>query len=101
MEKIRLGLINGRHPLPVDNYILEEVADPMNMAAIHVAVYQSLDALLANASNNVLVELYVTGLTSVSIEAIQYFVEHGISYVSMHFNRDTGNYVAQAGLTMI
>lgn len=101
MEKIRLGLINGRHPLPVDNYILEEVADPMNMAAIHVAVYQSLDALLANASNNVLVELYVTGLTSVSIEAIQYFIQNGIEYVAMHYNRDTNSYIPQAGLSML
>lgn len=101
METIKLGLINGRHPLPVDCYILEEVTDPMNMVAIHTAVYQSLDSLLKGASSNTVVELYVTGLTSVSIEAIQYFVEHGIAYTSMHYNRETESYIPQAGLTMI
>lgn len=101
METIKLGLINGRHPLPVDAYILEEVANPMDMAAIHVAVYQSLDNLLKGVSSNTVVELYVTGLTSVSIEAIQYFIQNGIEYVSMHYNRETGGYIPQAGLSMI
>ena len=101
MKNIKLGLIDGRHPLPVDAYILKEVTDPMNMTAIHVAVYQSLDSLLKDASDDTLVSLYVTGLTSVTIESIQYFIEHGIEYRAMHYNRDTDTYIEQAGLSML
>lgn len=101
MKNMKLGLIDGRHPLPVDAYILKEVADPMDMTAIHVAVYQSLDNLLKDASDDTLVSLYVTGLTSVTIEAIQYFIEHGIEYRAMHYDRDADDYVDQAGLSML
>lgn len=101
MRTIKLGLISGRHELPVDAYILQEVTDPTDLPGIHISVYQSLDTLLKNVDSDDFVELYVTGLTSVTIEAIQYLIEHKIVYKSMHFDRDTGGYIEQPGLTRI
>lgn len=98
MKTIKLGLVKGRHEMPVDEYILEEVSDPTNYEAIHVAVYQKLDQIV---SQDDFVSLYVTGLTSVAIESVQYFIEHSITYKSMHYDRETGKYIEQPGLTRI
>ncbi|WP_347284029.1 hypothetical protein [Lactobacillus taiwanensis] len=98
MKTIKLGLVKGRHEMPVDEYILEEVSDPTNYKAIHAAVYNKLDQIV---SQDDFVSLYVTGLTIVSIECVQYFVEHSIEYQSMHFDVKTGTYFSQPGLTRI
>ena len=98
MKTIKLGLVKGRHEMPVDEYILEKVSDPTDYEAIHVAVYKKLDQLV---SQDDFVSLYVTGLTIVSIECIQYFIEHGIKYQSMHFDIKTGTYFSQPGSTRI
>lgn len=101
MRTLKLGLINGRHELPVDSYILQGVADPTDLLNIHTSVYQSLDFLLKDIGSDDSVELYVTGLTSVAIESVQYFIEHSITYKSMHYDRETGKYIEQPGLTRI
>lgn len=98
LKELKLGLVKGRHEMPVDEYILEEVADPTDYEAIHVAVYQKLDQLVTQDN---FVSLFVTGLTIVSIECIQYFIEHGIEYQSMHFDLSTNSYFSQPGLSLI
>lgn len=98
MKTIKLRLIKGRPGIPVDEHVIEIVSDPTDYEAIHVAVYKKLNQLV---SQDDFVSLYVAGSTILSIECIQYFIEHGIEYQSMYFDVKTETYFSQPGLTRI
>lgn len=90
------GLVSGRHPLPVDAYVLDEVKDVTDVAAIRDAVRESLDAKLS--ADDTSIALYVTGLTVITLEVVNYCVDHKLGLTCYHFNRDTGDYFSQVVL---
>lgn len=113
---IRLGLVAGRHEMPVDGYVLESVPDVTNMGAIWEAVNESLGQKLgkfirvsefgdclnqADLSDvphfvcDAELHLYVTGLTSVALEVVSWCATNGVPVVAYHFDRETGNYIPQ------
>jgi hypothetical protein len=97
MKKIiKLGLVNGRHDMPVDRYVLENVPDVTDMDGINKAVEASLASICEDGNTEL--HLYVTGLTSVALATVGYCAKHNISVVAHHFNRDTGDYLTQGVL---
>jgi len=100
IHPLRLGLIKGRHNMPVHNYILNEVEDPTNIKKIADDVDASLSAIFDFETSEVgvppeTVDLYVTGLTVVLVEAIVWLIARGIQTTLWHYNRDTGEYFPQ------
>ena len=82
------GLCEGRHPLPVNEYLFENQINPFD--------FQSMYSIIADKiSGYHSVTLYVTGLTSAVAEVIKVCKEKGINLILMHFNLDTGSYVSQ------
>lgn len=117
MKNIKMGLIRGRHEMPVDLYILEkDVADPTDIMAIEQAVAERLgevfEPYMGFGTVNVpsaieyvdvpvrkcvgaRLDLYVTGLTAVTLAAVNYCHIHQIPVTAWHYNRATGEYVKQ------
>lgn len=112
---IKLGLIRGRHDMPVDGYILESVEDPGDLEGINKAVFKRMAEIfsphmkegtvcLPNALEYVDVpayvsgeelDLYITGLTSVAIAAMQFCYQNGITVHPYHYDRETGLFKRQ------
>lgn len=111
---IRVGLVRGRHDMPVDDYIfengIEDVMDFSSMLKIiaewffkNVSVTVEYGVPLnyggygdvETYTGNCKVLLYVTGLTAATAEVIRFCAFNGISLSLMHFDRDSGEYVEQ------
>lgn len=111
--KIAVGLIKGRHEMPVDNYIFENIenvfdfsimADTIsaflkNSIGIKITYGSCLnqndytDVQMFTGCNELVV--YITGLTAVTAELIRLCALNGISLTLMHYNNATNEYVAQ------
>lgn len=94
MEKqnIIMGLVEGRHPLPVSDYIFEEVANVLDFDALNKGV----EAKLADVNGDKeRLTVYVTGLTAATASVISYCASKGIELTLMHFDRESGNYLPQ------
>lgn len=118
MEKkiFELGLIKGRHEMPVQDYIFSsEIEDPMDFNRIEVDIHKALicrfgltlregtgslpnqtefTSVPCTVGDQVLI-VYVTGLTPVTVALINWCRFHGQELILMHFNKATGAYVAQ------
>lgn len=121
---IEVGLIRGRHEMPVTEYIFEnEIEDVFNFLRIkkHILDFlrekvgleivkdQALNQDSAYDENEdadlyTPVEVwkgkkklvvYVTGLTCVTAQLIQCCALNGVDLTLMHYNSATGEYVAQ------
>lgn len=90
---LSLGLVAGRHAMPVDNYVLASVADVMDIQSISKAVDESLRSYGLQSGD--VLNLYVTGLTSVTLAVTSWCVHHGVYLTAWHFNRETGDYISQ------
>lgn len=113
-ETITVGLIAGRHNLPVDKYIFEEIQDVLDIKSIHCRISEFLETEVGitqdfgtciNQCDYTDVEgfwgqrhlvVYVTGLTVVATELVRMCALNGVSLTLMHYDRETGNYVEQA-----
>ena len=106
MEKIIIGLIRGRHEMPVDKYIFEEgIKDMFDYDEIRnhitdfilneVGVDYEADGLIYSNKGEKSLTVYVTGLTSVSCELVDLCNKYGVLLTLMHYDRDTGAYRAQ------
>jgi len=113
MEKIIVGLIKGRHEMPVQDYIFDEVQDVMDFEAVRKHILGFLENTVGvkqvfgcglNQVDYTDVELvkgckklvvYVTGLTSVTAELIRCCALNGICLSLMHYDRDTDDYREQ------
>ena len=113
MKEIKVGLIKGRHEMPVNNYIFNEINDVLNFdnmskqivnfinnniniyavcgCGINQIGYEDVEVLTADTK----LVVYVTGLTSVTAELIKVCALKGISLTLMHYNRETGDYLPQ------
>lgn len=113
MTEIKVGMINGRHDLPVEGCILDAVENVLDYDAIangieawirHNISFKKEVTCLPNQldytdipvweSKERLV-VYVTGLTPVTAELIRLCFSMGVHLTLMNYNRDTGEYVPQ------
>lgn len=90
----KIGLCEGRHPLPVTEYVFGSlIEDPTNVNALELAA----DEFMRNLIPNCLLELYVTGLSVALIAAInaasKYINIRNI--VLMHYDSKTNTYYPQ------
>lgn len=88
-----IGLIEGRHALPVSEYLLS--ADVTDRAGFHQSLFDvAFGAAQQAASRGSLkaVDLYATGLTVAVLGAVAGFQESGVTVTFMSFDRDSGQY---------
>ncbi|MGO5336737.1 hypothetical protein ACTQZS_07995 [Bilifractor sp. LCP19S3_H10] len=113
--KIVLGLVEGRHEMPVEDYVLHSVEDVTDIQGIRKAVCASLvdklgtdirvteygpslngieeDAAHYECSTEL--HLYITGLTVVALEVVRFCAMNGIPLVAYHYNCESGSYYPQ------
>lgn len=115
-EIIRAGLIKGRHELPVEKYIFEEeIEDVFDFGAMYehcvkfietevgvcrtfgfginqIDDYDYYGSIYVGAKA---LEVYVTGLTAVTVALVKVCAIYGIELTLYHYNRDTNEYVPQ------
>lgn len=77
---VKVGLINNRHPMPVQNYIFEK-----EIENVFDSVYSGKNELVC----------YITGLSSVTAALVQVCAVYGVELTLMHYDRDTDEYVPQ------
>lgn len=84
------GLISGRHAMPVEEYVFDEIEDMFRFFDLEVKALSSIE----KASD--LLVLYVTGLTVATISVINVAKKLGYKDVVLkHYNRDNGLYESQ------
>ena len=114
MKQVIVGLINGRHAMPVDEYIFDKAIDNVhdykeirehieeflvNRVGIGrtygVGVNQDdyTDVQLFCGKANLVV--YVTGLTPVTVELVAACMRNGIHLTIMNYDAASGNYIPQ------
>ena len=93
MNKIKLGAIKGRHEMPVDSYVLEEVPNEkvMDFDYMREETTKVLDKLIADGVNHI--DYYPTGLTQVILTFLRVVERYPISYDIYLYDRDKNSYV--------
>lgn len=112
MKKV-VGLIKGRHDLPVPDYIFDSIEDVLDFQSIRNSIADFLNkeagiktvdgsainqfdyttVQILHGSNELVV--YITGLTPVVAELIRQCALNGVSLTLMHYNREANAYVPQ------
>lgn len=113
MTEMKIGLIRGRHDMPVSDYIFNEVNDVFDFPAMErhilsfiekeveittsttIAINQYEDTDIECFCGNKRLIVYVTGLTAVTAALIKCCALNGVSLTLMHFNNATGEYEKQ------
>lgn len=113
MRRIKMGTIKGRHDMPVDGYILDEVKDPSNMIGVSAKVsFKMIDLFSEHIRfrygdgintaepttcycSDLGLDLYVTGLTSVTAEIIAECAVNGIPLTLYHYDPQIRDYIPQ------
>ena len=85
---LTVGAIQGRHDLPVEDYLFDDVVNPLDLEGIYNTVSQKLDGFKS-------VTLYVTGLTVVTTTVMKYCFENNVELTLMYYNREDNNYYPQ------
>nr|DAX37483.1 MAG TPA: hypothetical protein [Caudoviricetes sp.] len=85
---VKVGLIKGRHSLPVDDYIFNEVDDVFDYAEMSNRIHTKLK--LATS-----VDLYVTGLTTALIEVVNYCIIMNTNLTLWHYDKVSNKFVSQ------
>lgn len=112
-KNLTVGLIKGRHDLPVQEYIFDNIEDVLNFDDIHRQVVDFLKkevgvevgtGLGLNGCGNDDVAIfrgkkaltvYVTGLTAATAAVIQLCALNGVELTLMHYDSVVGDYKAQ------
>ena len=113
MSVITVGLIRGRHDLPVEEYIFDGIEDVHDYRGIHKGICDFIDTHIGVSvktgtgvtqasyedvrvfrGDRELV-VYVTGLTAVTAELVAVCIANGISLTLMHYDTESGNYIPQ------
>jgi len=88
MTRKKLGLVKGRHVMPVTQYVFEEVKDTMNFRSMQDEVRTKLKEVDR-------LDLYVTGLTSALVEVINYCIYNNVALTLFHYDWKNEKYVPQ------
>jgi hypothetical protein len=89
MKYAKMGLCEGRHQMPVEEYIFPQVVEnPFDFSELEKVVHEKLKDVKE-------LDLYVSGLTPVLIVAVNYCVFNGIETTLYHFDINSGEYVPQ------
>ena len=84
------GLISGRHAMPVDEYVFDEIEDMFRFFDLEVKALSSIE------KTSDLLVLYVTGLTVATVSVLNVAKKLGYKEVVLkHYNRDNGLYECQ------
>ena len=113
-KEIIVGLIKGRHEMPVEGYIFENPITDMfdyniiqkhiydwistnvgisKVTGIGINAYGSSDDYVDRGDKHLIV--YVTGLTCVTAELIRCCAYNGVGLTLMNFDSSTGEYKSQ------
>ncbi|MGT2930219.1 hypothetical protein ACVR1G_08340 [Streptococcus dentasini] len=89
-----LGLIAGRHDLPVQDYVFGEgdITFPINPAYLYDVVRTKLDHLDIKSGTGDLT-VYVTGLTPALVAVIKLARDNGHYLTLMYHDRDTDSWI--------
>ena len=117
LEKVIAGLIKGRHEMPVENYIFNDsIENVHNYESIrkHIEAYirnnVGIETYIGQPINgndytdieclceSKQLEVYVTGLTPVTVELVAACARFGVTLTLRHYNTATGGYEAQSVL---
>lgn len=112
-KEFKFGLIEGRHDMPVEDYLLDEVENVLDFKEIRHKLRKKLSEVpfefeasirevpcslegdaTCKVSKNIL-KVYVTGLTAAVAELISVCTEEGIPLTLMHYDREKKSYVPQ------
>ena len=113
MKEIKVGLIKGRHEMPVDNYIFNEISNVLDFQGMRKHIinfinnnikvysvygcginqigYEDIEVLTSDTR----LVVYVTGLTAVTAELISVCATKGIKLTLMHYDRENNIYIPQ------
>lgn len=112
MKKV-VGLINGRHDLPVTEFIFDSIEDVLDFQSIRNGIadflnnevgIKTVDGSAINQFDYTTVQIlrgenelvvYITGLTPVVAELIRQCALNGVSLTLMHYDREANAYVPQ------
>ena len=87
---MRIGLIEGRHEMPVERYLLP--ANVADLVGFHGGLYEA--AYNAGLETNPgPVTLYITGLTVAAIGAVDGLRDAGCEITLANFDRESGDYI--------
>lgn len=112
-KEVIVGLVNARHPLPVEKYIWDKVPDVLDFDAMdkhvcswlaqHVGITAKSGAALnaADYGDTAVYEgehsltVYVTGLTACTASLVKMCALNGVSLTLMHYDKLSGGYCPQ------
>jgi hypothetical protein len=69
---MKIGLIAGRHPLPVEKYLISE--STVDFSQAHIIAAEAMKKLVASTPNDATIQLYATGLSRALLGAINGFL---------------------------
>ena len=113
MKRIKVGLIKGRHEMPVSDYIFNEISNVLDFQGMRKHInnfinnniniysvygcginqigYEDVEILTSDTK----LVVYVTGLTAVTAELISVCATKGIKLTLMHYDRENNIYIPQ------
>ena len=86
----RVGLIKGRHDIPVDRYIFDKIDDVTDQETLMNIAYHFIKKIDADV-----LEIYVTGLTVALIATLNVCKILGVQAVLHHYDRESETYYEQ------
>ena len=102
MEQLTIGLVEGRHDLPVADFIYQEgdITFPLDMGHLARIADKRLSELGAVSSfedrfNPSCIDVYVTGLTAATTAVIRVALVKGYLLTLHHFDRDSQTWLPQ------
>lgn len=95
MEKLTIGLVEGRHDLPVTEFIYQEgdITFPLDMGHLAEIADKRLSQLGAITYTSL--DVYVTGLTAATLALMRVAFVRGYLVTFRHFDRDSGSWIPQ------
>lgn len=110
----KMGLVKGRHSLPVGNYIFDEIEDVLGFLELELQAQEKLlEAFPEFVENEITpfynevehtdiyrrnrgdLHLYVTGLSSALVAVMNVCTELGIHLNLYHYDRERDTYMMQ------
>jgi hypothetical protein len=86
---MKLGLCQGRHEMPVDDYIFEHtIKNPFDFKELEDIVHNKLMKVEK-------LDLYISGLTPILIVVVNYCITNAIDLTLFHYDIKSGEYMPQ------